>query len=398
MSEIEELLNMGESFLQRNDKIGALRMFERALKIALDNVDMMYGAIAHLEIGKIMLEKKQFKLAGDNFKWASLLFKKSGDTKSYGNALFHLGKTYYLQGKYRKSRKPLESAYKNINEEEFPVICSELHYYLGSVYMDIFYLDRAFEHLNKAQKLFQKTKNRKGAADAFFNQGNLFYKAGDFNVAREYFERSLIIYGEIQRDTEIAEACLKLGAILTKDKNYEGAEKLFKSAFDKFQQNGKILKSADTALLLGEFYIKLEKWNEAEEILEKAIALYRDLDTPQKLADTFYNMTLVLKQKGQNKKEYKNLLNALEHYMLADSYEDGIKILEELGQLCVRDGNLKEARHYFLEAIDLSKNMDINIELSQIKKSIEKINRKLKKIDDIALHNKIKGIIDLKFI
>ncbi|MCD4784836.1 MAG: tetratricopeptide repeat protein [Candidatus Eremiobacteraeota bacterium] len=397
MTEIEELLSMGEDFLLRNGKVGALRIFERALKISLDNLDFKSGAKAHLEIGKIMLEKKRARLAGENFKWAAALYKKVMDRRSFGYAAFYLGKSYSLQGKYQKSKKPFETALKIINPDESPEIVAELHYCLGRIYMEVFGLDRAFEHLNQAQKLFQKTQNRKGAADAFFDQGNLFFKAGDFNVAREYFNRSLIIYGEIQSETKMAEACLKLGAILIKDKNFGGAEKLFKSALEKFLRNDKILRCAETSSLLADLYIKGKEWNKAQEILKKAIKLYLELDTPQKLADAYYNMTIVMKETGQNQEEYKNLLYALENYMLAGSHRDGMKILEELGKTCMRDGNLKEARHYFLEAIDLNEARKINIDISHINDSVERIDKKLKKVDDIAL-NKKRNKINLDFI
>ena len=82
-------------------------------------------------------------------------------------------------------------------------------------------MKRAIRLLNKSLEIFKQLNNKKGIADVYFNFG-AWYRAVNYDSARIFFERSLVLYREINDE---ADAGMTLGFI--------GGTYLWSASYDK---------------------------------------------------------------------------------------------------------------------------------------------------------------------
>jgi len=378
MSDIRQLMDMGDSYIENEDYSAALRLYERALKIAMDRRDIDNSAHAHLKIGKIMLVKEKLELAKENFHISEVLFSEAGIDLRYLEAIYYLGRTYFYLHEYKKASKYLKKSLKELGQDQEPPWKVELHYFLGITSIELFSLDVAYENLLKAQKLYQKKAYRRGVADTFFHFGELYWRAEDHRMAHEYFDRAIIIYSEIRSGKDIAETCYMLGKINQEEDNYGAAARFFQSAFNKFNDGGYKLRAADSAIKLGKIHFEENERQEAERLFDKARELYRESGKNKKIAKTYSYQANIYIKAGDTTSARRYFAEALHNFMEANAVENSIECLEKLGKLCLEAGNLKEARHYFLEAIDFNVLSGSPADLSEIRKSIDEIHQKLR--------------------
>jgi tetratricopeptide (TPR) repeat protein len=112
------------------------------------------------------------------------------------------------------------------------------------------------------------------------------------------------------------------------DKQYQKALDCYAQGLAIDQRQGNLPSLASDYNMLGELYIEMDNLLEAEKSFNQAISIAKDIDAPLELADAYYNLGELYRQKGQKNKarEYLRLVQEIYARLKHPDYE---KVKEE---------------------------------------------------------------------
>jgi tetratricopeptide (TPR) repeat protein len=385
--EFAELEKLGIDLYEKGNIIGSLRFFERGLKIALDARDPERCARAHFQIGIIMLEKDEVFLAGENFRIATALFKKTGDYEKAKAASFNYGKVLCISGNYKEALKRLRFCLEISQNEAAPEFEAGIYLYAGIANYHLDYLDASYDYLTKSSRLFMQAQDKKGIADTLYYLGKLYIKAEDFAKAKHYFEEAVIAYNELRDAANIAEAASGLAEILVMEEKYGGAATLLNCAAGFFFEAGLTGKYASALGFLGETYYKNKDYDLAEAELLKASPILKNENLTEeegRVKRLLASVYLETKRTGQ---AHDTMLEAVELFMESRCFAAAIESLADLADICLAEGYLREARHFLLEALAICQSSGVNSQKASIGKVLDYIEQTLKPFEKEPKHD-----------
>ncbi len=171
----------------------------------------------------------------------------------------------------------------------------------------------------------------KDRAEEMLEKGNDNYESKYYDLAKNYYLRSLELHEQIKEEYpeaysphEAACVLLKLGETYNQLKNYQLAERYMLSSLEIFQRlmrENPEKYQVDFACFyinIGAFYCNNEKYDEAENYFLHALEMYEKLvqEEPEEYS---YNLSLILGNLGYNNAGQKNYDKAEKYYLQAIS-------------------------------------------------------------------------------
>jgi tetratricopeptide (TPR) repeat protein len=179
-----------------------------------------------------------------------------------------------------------------------------------------------------------------GQGDALQNLGTVFWRAGDINQAKAYWQRSLVIREKIGDLSDIADSLNNLAAAYWAQGDLVQTEKLLRRSLklrkqlDEPQQIAMSLNNlgevyrhqrsmelrekigspqdmADSLNNLGQVYWQRGELNRAEDHYQRSLTLKEEIGNPQDIADCLTNLALVCWQKAELEEAEKLLRRSL---------------------------------------------------------------------------------------
>jgi tetratricopeptide (TPR) repeat protein len=193
--------------------------------------------------------------------------------------------------------------------------------------------DKALELLTKSSEINREKQHiqeyKYNLACDYFDLGLLFENKEDLNTAKEFYDKSLKIFGEMNLKNEMSDYYFNLGEIYLFQKQYQKALDSYMKglAIDKLQGN-KVSIVADYNML-GELYMAMDNSQKAEDAFKYAQDLAKEIKAQPELASISYNLGLLYKKKNQKNKAREYFRQAQEIYRLIDS-PDYAEVKEEL--------------------------------------------------------------------
>ena len=238
---------------------------------------------------------------------------------------------------------------------------------LGGVYQDLGQYNKAKEYHEKAliikKEIFREEHNQ--VAASYNNLGSVYQALGQYNEAREYHEKALIIRKNIFREEHdhVGTSYNNLGNVYYALGQYNEAKKFLEKALiiRKKIFGEKHDRVATSCNNLGRVYQALGQYSEAKEYQEKALVIRKAIfgEKHAKVAGSYNNLGSVYHSLGQynGAKEYREKALVIreeifgkEHAKVAASYDNLGSVYQALGQY-------NEAKDYQEKAIIIMTNI-----------------------------------------
>lgn len=241
----------------------SLRLFNKAMQLAVQAKDELLIAKTYNEIGTLYTEQQEYSEAISNFQLAINSFREKRDTLSVARVYTNIAGLYrrtgnnplamdYLQKShkiYKKLKNPegLALAYKNMGmvyesmtnysqaEEQFmkaKQIYEEINYqlYIAIVYNSLgntkLQLDKIEESMTcftQSLNIFSRLNDKIGQITVLKDIGILYFKEGDQTEARNYFFKSLKISNSLNNPVFKLEIYKLLSESFSKSQNFQKA-------------------------------------------------------------------------------------------------------------------------------------------------------------------------------
>ena len=116
---------------------------------------------------------------------------------------------------------------KFAHKTEFPIFEAKANNYKGIVFSDMGKYDSAVSYYNKSIVIFKDINNQKGIAANLINIGNTFQLQGEFQNATNYYLKGIAIYEELQDNFRLSISYGNLATIFDAIGQKEDAKKSF---------------------------------------------------------------------------------------------------------------------------------------------------------------------------
>ena len=292
---------LGLAHFKNSDRENAFRELEEALKINPDYSEARYY------LGILLFDRKRYSDAVLHLKRAA------EEKEDYPDILCYYGAALLYLGRYEKAREVLEKVI-----DIAPEYCRARYYYgflmniLGERKLAIESLKKGMEKSEKRGVndinlaiLQIRERDLEGAmrtlksimaagvesADVYYFLAEIYMNTGRMDKAEEYFRRAVDINRNYLRARE------KLAHILVKKGEFEEAEQILGSNDGDF---------ADIYKIMGDIQYYRHNYDKAEEYYQKS------LEMNSEYTDVLISLSIVLRNKGDNKQAQKVLKRVLE--------------------------------------------------------------------------------------
>jgi len=308
LSEAKELFN--------KDPEGALDLVHDAILIAIQKSYLSQEAEAYQILGQFNFELNEYNLSYKNYKKAIVIYEQLklvstqnfNATNQLANIYYPIGKSAELINDYDNSILYYNKYLKNVTTINDIV---KTHIGLGDVYLKQGELKGAQVHYNKALKLEEKRKNKKGIALLNLKLGELESSKNNSKEAIEYYRHSQNTANEINDDQLVNQAYSNISTIYEDENNIEQGIQINQEALNFNQTRNNKFEESKNNIDLANFLIKQDKDEEAIQYLENSVKIADASGDIENKSKAFKVLSEVYDKTGQESealKKYKEYL------------------------------------------------------------------------------------------
>ncbi len=255
---------------------------------------------------------------------------KKNDNNRLACAYSGIGWIYHMHGDYPKAlefyNKALSLSRKNSDKLNEADVLGKLAVW----YMDKDDNDKALELLTKSSEINRQRINiyrhKYNLACDYFNLGLLFTNKDDYATAKEFYDKSFVLFKELKLKHELSDYYFNIGEVYKFQKEYLKAMDYYQKGLEIDTEQGHKPNIACAYTMIGELYVDMDNLSEAEKYFKLAISSCKDIDAQLELAEAYHDLGLLYKQQGRKNKAREHLRLAQEIYKKVDlPYYEEIK-------------------------------------------------------------------------
>ena len=256
---------------------------------------------------------------------------------------------------------------------------------------------KALGYTREALILADNIKDEKGMAACYNNLGVSYRNQGALDLALSDYMKALEIYTRLQNAEGIATSKNNIANIYSLKKNYAQALQYFEESNLGFAATGDMEKIIGSMNNLGNLHSDLQ-------LYDKAITYYNDAwklseKAGKQFADPLTNIGNLYYRQGNYQRAVEYYLRAMDIVKKQNNRNSELSILASLGEVYVKASQPAEAQRYLDAALILAADLQANIYVPQILKSMAANLAKQGKMKDAyetmlkyaAAHEKVYG-------
>ncbi len=279
-------------------------------------------------------------------------------------ALENIGNVHYFIGQHALALEKFneaEALLDQIPDETKHLHAAPANLGVGNVFFGTYQYEQAFAYFKNAlnENISILGENHPYVANSYMSLANLYRNKGSNNLARENYERSLVVlkdyFGEIHPD--IGTAYIGIGDILTGLGTYTLASSYYKQALAIYEQfiNKNSPKYGDLYLSMAELYKNQGQYEKALEYYQLALDLYKNT-----IGENHQNSVRCNLGIGNTYVYMKRYLDALDYYnrvlevnfnLVGENHVNTASVYSNLGSIYFFAGNFDLAMSYFQKAL-----------------------------------------------
>jgi signal transduction histidine kinase/Tfp pilus assembly protein PilF len=253
---------------------------------------------------------------------------KNGKVQSFHN----LGKLYYSGGDYDNALNYYQKALK-INQNIFDdnqgelkdsiyIVykrkISSLSNNIGLVYYSLGNYDLAIEYFLKSLEMFEETLpdgskigKEKNIAYLNLNIGNIYLYLQNYDKALVHYKNGLKICEDIQDQNGVAGALINIGNIYTYSDSINTGLRYLQKALEIYEDIGNKKLTGTTLMNIGANYFYLDKYEESLKYYMKALGIFEEFGNKWEISKTLNNIAKVNIKQNKLNEASANLEQAL---------------------------------------------------------------------------------------
>jgi tetratricopeptide (TPR) repeat protein len=269
----------------------------------------------------------------------------AGDYENAAEITERISDFYRRQGLYREIQR--------LNEEllqyyEHPRILAQIAWS---------YLDRssyaAARHWYQRMLDAAERTDESEAARALQGLATIDLRQGDYETAREIFQKALEIIQQIGDRVGEADTLHQLATIDVNQGDYETAREIFQKALEIKQQIGNRAGEADTLHNLATIDLNQGDYETAREIFQKALEIKQQIEDRAGEASTLHQLASIDLNQGDYETAREKFQSALEIMQQIGDRAGEAGILHQLASIDLKQGDYETAREKFQSALEI---------------------------------------------
>ena len=243
--------------------------------------------------------------------------------KDLSSAYIGIGEVYQAQGDYGKSfdfyNKAIALSRKNSDHLGEAVALRRMAVWR----MDRQEYDKAMELLMKSSEINRERQHiyahRYNLACDYFDIGLVFTDKDDFSSAKEFYNKSRILFSRLKLTYELSDYYFNMGEICLFEKEYQKALDYYLKGIEIDRLHDNRTNLASDYNMLGELYIEINDFTQAEKYFADSVHISEQINARPELAGAYRNLALLYQKRGQINKARDYFRQAQEIYRLMDT-------------------------------------------------------------------------------
>jgi len=224
---------------------------------------------------------------------------------------------------------------------------------LGTVCEIVGEFDRARECFERSLEIAQSSGRRHAEATARRNLGGIDSKRGNYDKAREHHAASLDIFRELGDRQAEATSRRNLGTIAWRQGEFDQAQAYYEESLDSYRELGDREGEANTLNNLGILAINRGEYEAAEEYSERSLDIFRELGDRRGEAKALNNLGILAKRQGEYEQAREYSERSIEINKEFGERQAAARSLNNLGILAHTRSEYDRAREYYEESLDI---------------------------------------------
>lgn len=308
------------------DKHRAIALYQEALSLAYQLSDSNAIEKELINIGLVYQEMSKYPEAINYIK-KSIHICKLLNKEDIDLNYTYLSRTYQDLGDYVSAYEQLQlalahnEASKRSNMDVFKEI--------GKLFIEIGELEKAHLHFTKALHEEIKTNDKSGMLKSFKYLGLLNQMNDEYEVAKDYFRKSLVVAEERQALSEMGEVLINMGDLALQTNNLDSAAYFFNEGISLHQQTLNEKGKIDGYIGLANVEIKKGDFEDAINRASLARNMALQINTKKQLVKS----SLALSEANEGLGRFKE---ALLFFKSKECYQDSLIKVKEIASLDAR--------------------------------------------------------------
>ncbi len=202
----------------------------------------------------------------------------------------------------------------------------------------------AFDHYQKALKIYEDTDKSYKAANIYYELGILAQVKWDFKASIHYFKNALKIYEETNNLYRIAGIYQQLGLIARRETNYDIATNYLQESSQIFQELGDYYLAAGVYHELGQVAKEQGNLEVAYNYFYKSLQIYEDTQDLYNASDEYQSL-------GELAKIQRNYDEAIAYFQKAFNTRISVKAWRKVSETSMEWGKTLEVQQDYVGAV-----------------------------------------------
>ncbi|MBY8885768.1 tetratricopeptide repeat protein [Streptomyces sp. PTM05] len=298
------------------------------------------------------------------------LARERGEALTTANALWCLGRLYYVNNEYPRAVEPLReavAAYRRIGERrgEANALLD-----LGRTTQFTAGLRRSAEFYEQARPLYRALGEHGSESHVLHDLARVRYLSGDRHAALGLQQEALDGYRRAANPLGEANALVGLARIRQADDRLPLAAELFEQAFRVYREIGNPLGQANALAGVARVRHRLGHRDSAMELYESVLKRYRDIGARQGEANTLYDLGRVRQDLGDPDSATDLYRQAKDLFDQLGDPHGAAQALNSTGTLLTGTGDPRAALPLHRQALDLARRADTPAEVARAEEGI----------------------------
>ncbi|MBL7921214.1 MAG: tetratricopeptide repeat protein [Bacteroidia bacterium] len=331
----------------------ARQYWNTGLNLAKQEKNIEYQAKFYCRIADLLQSEDYSKQCIAYFD-SALAIAKKGDEKLLAEILMKKGRGHYDIGDYKTAMDHYIQAQRLFEKNKWQTVeYGHLLHFIGSVFKQQNFYDKALDYYEQELKLSRDIKNKPLEAEALYLCAAMYGTNGDLDKELEYLNNAIELFKEQKNYRMLGLMYSNLSANHSDRKNYKEAIATCEHALEIFKEIGEDESAAATLRNLGDLYSKTNDPKKALEYFKKAMDAAMKVETKQLLnkSEITESMAFAYSNLGDHKTAF-NLL--LEHRALHDSLSNASNV-EYLHTLEKQYDTEKKEKEIALQKVEIDK-------------------------------------------
>jgi tetratricopeptide (TPR) repeat protein/DNA-binding MarR family transcriptional regulator len=297
----------------------ALYYYDEVLKISKAIGDRAKQSEANRNLARIYFQRSDWINSVKNLEEALKISKQQKNDYGIANTYFWFGSVSHRQGKFDEAVEYFNKCMDYAKKINYLPGVARTYTGLSDVYIDQGKYDKAIEFYQKSIEILGKTGHIYQMSHVYNRIGVAYCKQRDkVEKALEYYSKRIEISQSIGDIIGVGYSLSNAAECYTYKMQLDAALKCCDQAMEIFKKTDEKRMIANTMMVYGMIFGRRRDWNKSREFFESAINLSKKINSPEMLAQNYFNYAFMLRDKGE--------IPAAKEYL-----NQAIKIYDELG-------------------------------------------------------------------